>query len=247
MRAIKIAAVGDVHGFRYINLLLTSLKLVSGSKPDIIIFAGDMIDSGNVKELKAIVDSIRFKYGETPIVSIYGNEEYHEVEGELIREYPDIIWLNDSPAILAIEGIRVGIVGSRGVLEKLTFWQKRNKPELERVYRERPLIIENLLKNIKRDVDLSIYVSHYAPTFITVRGEPEKVLPYMGSKDIEHVLRRTKPDIAIHAHAHNARTLEADIDGVRIYNVSLPARRGITVIEAQPRGLKYFMKTSHGR
>lgn len=247
MRSIKVVAVGDVHGFRYINLLIASLKLVGSSKPDIIVFAGDMIDGGNVKELKTIVDSIRFKYGETPIVSVFGNEEYHEVEGELIREYPDIIWLNDSPAVLIIEGIRVGIVGSRGVLEKLTFWQRKNKPELERVYRERPSIIENLLKNIKRDVDLSIYVSHYAPTFITVKGEPEKVLPYMGSRDLEYVLRKTKPDIAIHAHAHNARTLEADVDGVRIYNVSLPARKGITVIEVQPKGLKYFMKSSHSR
>ena len=44
-----------------------------------------------------------------------------------------------------------------------------------------------------------------------------------------------KPDIVIHAHAHNARVTEAVIDSVKIYNVSLPARKGITVIEVSPR------------
>lgn len=241
MRLIRILAVGDVHGFRYLNILLASLKTLINIKPDIIVFAGDMIDGGNVRELRTVMEGIKSKFSNTPVVSVFGNEEYHEVESELIREYPDIVWLNDSITIIYVDEVKIGIVGSRGVLEKLTHWQRKNKPMLEKVYRERPYIIENLIKEVKKEADITIYVSHYAPTFITVRGEPERILPYMGSRDVEGVLRRAKPDIAIHAHAHNARILETVLDGVRIYNVSLPARKGVTIVDFSPKNLGIFM------
>mgnify|MGYP001626211958 FL=1 len=241
MRLVKILAVGDVHGFRHLNILLASLKTLINMKPDLIIFAGDMIDGGNIRELRTIMEGIESKFSNVPVISVFGNEEYHEVESELIREYPHITWLNDSITIIYVDEVKVGIVGSRGALEKLTHWQRKNKPVLEKVYRERPRIIENLIREVKKEADITIYLSHYAPTFITVRGEPERILPYMGSRDIEGVLRRTKPDVAIHAHAHNARILEAVLDGVRIYNVSLPARKGVTMINISPKNLSAFM------
>ncbi|MEM0453594.1 MAG: metallophosphoesterase [Sulfolobales archaeon] len=234
MSSVKVYAVGDVHGSRYFNLFLASLKSLINSRPDLIIFAGDMVDEGNAKELRMIVDSVKSKFGGVPIIAVFGNEEYHEVEEKFINEYPEVVWLNDSLSIIYVNNLRVGIVGSRGVLEKLTYWQKKNKPILEQVYRERPTVIRKLLSDSKKASDITIYVSHYAPTYATVKGEPDKVLPFMGSRYIEEVLRDVKPDIAIHAHAHNSRVLETILDGVKVYNVSLPARRAITVINATP-------------
>jgi Icc-related predicted phosphoesterase len=231
---IKIYAVGDVHGLRYFNIFLASLKSLINSRPNLIIFAGDMIDSGNVRELRFIVDAVKFRFNDVPIIAVFGNEEYQEVEEKLIKEYPEITWLNDSPTVLYIDNVRIGIVGSRGSLEKLTYWQSRNKPILEKVYKERVLIIKKLINEVKKVSDISIYVSHYAPTFITVKGEPDRILPFMGSRDMENTIKEAKPSIAIHAHAHNSKVLEAVIDGVKVYNVSLPARRGVTVINLTP-------------
>ncbi|MCD6323753.1 MAG: metallophosphoesterase, partial [Desulfurococcales archaeon] len=107
--------------------------------------------------------------------------------------------------------------------------------ELEIVYQERPKIIKKLITEVRKYVDIVILVSHYAPTFLTVRGEPRKLYPYMGSREMEKVIKETKPDVVIHAHAHNARVVEASIDSVKVYNVSLPARKGIATIEAVPR------------
>lgn len=243
MLSIRIYAVGDVHGGRYFNLFLASFKSLINLRPDVIIFAGDMIDEGNVKELKIVVDSIKSKFRDIPIIAVFGNEEYHEVEEKLINEYPEILWLNDSPTMIYIDNLKVGVVGSRGVLEKLTYWQRKNKPALEQVYRERPIIIRKLLGDVKKNADLTIFVSHYAPTFTTVKGEPEKVIPFMGSKYMEEVLKEVKPNIAIHAHAHNSRILEAELDNVKIYNVSLPARKGITVINASlPKNLTSYVR-----
>ncbi len=243
MSSIKIYAVGDVHGSRYFSLFLASFKSLINLRPDLIIFAGDMIDEGNVKELRMIVDSIKSKFRDVPIVAVFGNEEYHEVEEKLVNEYHEILWLNDSPAIIYVNNLKVGVVGSRGVLERLTYWQRKNKPTLEQVYRERPTIIRKLLSNVKKATDLAVFISHYAPTLTTVRGEPEKAIPFMGSKHMEDVLKEVKPNIVVHAHAHNSKILEAELDYVKIYNVSLPARKGITVINASlPKDLAGYIR-----
>ncbi|MCD6428543.1 MAG: metallophosphoesterase [Desulfurococcales archaeon] len=235
MGVVKICAVGDVHGRRYFSIFQASLRTLVGFKPDIFVFAGDMVDEGRVEDLEHIVSEVRSKFPGVPIIAVFGNEEYHELEGTFIKQYPEIIWLNDSVSLIVIRDVKVGFVGTRGALEKLTFWQRRHKPELEIVYRKRPHIIKNLIIEVRRHADIVVLVTHYAPTMITVRGEPEKIYPYMGSREMEKVIREVKPDIVIHAHAHNARVTEAVVDSVKIYNVSLPARKGITVIEASPR------------
>jgi len=147
-----------------------------------------------------------------------------------------------------VDSVRIGIVGTRGSLDKLTFWQKRHKPELEIVYRERPKVIKSLIRELRRHADIIILVSHYAPVFATVKGEPEKVYPYMGSREMERAIKEVKPDVVIHAHAHNARVVEAVVDGVKVYNVSLPARKGVSLIEVRPRAtLMEFLRASQAR
>jgi Icc-related predicted phosphoesterase len=235
MSVVRIYAVGDVHGSRYLSIFLASLRSLVFRKPDICIFAGDMVDEGKVDDLETIIRVVKEKFPCIPIVSIFGNEEYHELEDRFIKQYPEIIWLNDTPTIIDVGGTKVGIVGTRGALERLTYWQRRHKPILERIYRERPKIVKKLLMEVRKHSDITILVSHYSPTFLTVRGEPEKVYPFMGSKEMERAIKEVKPDIVIHAHAHNARVTEALLEGIKIYNVSLPARRGVSLIEARPR------------
>jgi len=247
MSVVRIYAVGDVHGRRYFHIFTASLQSIVGMRPDVIVFAGDMIDEGKVDDLEPIVKEVRNKFPQVPIVSIFGNEEYHEIEGLLIKRFPEIIWLDDSVAILTLNGVKVGFVGTRGALERLTFWQKRHKPELAKVYEERPKIIKKLIKEVRNYSDMVVFISHYAPTYLTVKGEPEKVYPYMGSRHMERVIRETKPEVVIHAHAHNARVVEASLNSSRIFNVSLPARKGIAIIEARPRkGILSYVGRSYG-
>jgi len=235
MGVVKICAVGDVHGKRYFSIFQAYLRTLVGFKPDIFVFAGDMVDEGRIDYLENVVNEVRSKCPDIPIVAVFGNEEYHELEGAFMKQYPEVTWLNDSVSLVVIRDIRVGFVGTRGALEKLTFWQKRHKPELELTYKKRPLLIKNLINTVRKHADVVILVTHYAPTMVTVRGEPEKIYPYMGSREMEKVLREAKPDVVIHAHAHNAKITEAVIDSVKVYNVSLPARKGITTIEVSPR------------
>jgi len=235
MSSIRICAVGDIHGMRYFSVFQASLRSIVGFHPHVCVLAGDIIDEGKVEELEPVLDAIRDRYPKIPVVGVFGNEEYHEVEPLIIKKYPEVIWLNDSLAILTLNKVKVGFVGTRGSLEKLTYWQKRHMPELMDIYSERPRIIKELIGEVKKYSDIVILISHYAPTFLTVKGESRKLYPYMGSREMEKAVREAKPDLVIHAHAHNARVTEATIDMTRIFNVSLPARKGIAQIEVRPR------------
>jgi Icc-related predicted phosphoesterase len=235
MQPIKVCAVGDVHGRRYLHIFQASLRSMVSFKPDVCVFAGDMVDEGKADELEVIVDEVKTKFPNTPVISVFGNEEYHEYEDVFISRYPELLWLNDSMTLMNIRGVNVAFIGSRGSLDRLTYWQKRNKPELRLVYMERPKILKSLIEEAKKHAELVVLITHYAPTFLTVKGEPERIYPFMGSQLMEKVVKEAKPDVVIHAHAHNARVVEASIGGTKIYNVSLPARKGITQVEIQPR------------
>ncbi len=232
---VRLLAFGDVHGLQYLSLLRASLRSVPPEEPNAILMAGDVIDRGDVSGMGPVLREVTARFRDTPVVSVFGNDEYHEVEDRLIKEFGYVIWLNDSVAVLKLGEVTVGVVGSRGVLDKLTHWQRKNMPQLETVYRRRVGVLRRLLEEVSRVSDITVLLTHYAPTYLTVRGEPEKIYPYMGCKRLEDVLKEAKPDLAIHAHAHNATTTEAVVGLTKVYNVSLPARRGVTYVTATPR------------
>lgn len=232
---VRLLAFGDVHGTQYLNLLRASLRNIPPEGPHAILLAGDIIDRGDVGGMEVVLREVVSRFRDAPIVSVFGNDEYHEVEDHLTKNFGYVIWLNDSVTVLRIGDTTVGIVGSRGSLDRLTYWQSKNMPQLETVYRRRVAILRRLLEEVSRVSEITVLLTHYAPTYQTIRGEPEKIYPYMGCRRLEEVIREAKPDLAIHAHAHNAVVTEATVGSTRVYNVSVPARRGATYIVVSPR------------
>ncbi len=232
---VRLLAFGDVHGMQYLSVLRASLKSIPPEVPHAILMAGDVIDRGDVSGMGLVLREVTARFRDVPIVSVFGNDEYHEVEDRLVKEFGYVIWLNDSVTVLRLGEVTVGIVGSRGALDKLTHWQRRNMPQLETVYRRRIVVLRRLIEEVSRVSDLTILLTHYAPTYQTIRGEPEKIYPYMGCGRLEEVLKEARPDLAVHAHAHNATVTEAAVGLTKVYNVSLPARRGVTYITTTPR------------
>ncbi len=229
MPGFRVVATADAHSPRYLSLLKASL-LEAPETCSLVIWAGDMVLRGRVEALKPVLEAFKKKYPDTPIVAVFGNEEYWGMEEEFRARYPEVVWLDDEYRVFEVKGSRVAVVGTRGALDRPTSWQRRNKPELWRVYAERPELVEKLISRARKNADAVILVSHYALSFKTVEGEPRRIWPEMGSRRMEEAVRRSRPDIAIHGHAHNARQAETRVDGVPVYNVSLPALRRLAVI-----------------
>ncbi len=229
MPGLTVVATADVHSPRYLSLLKAGL-VEAPKECSLVVWAGDMVLRGRLEALEPVVEAFRRKYPDTPIVAVFGNEEYWGMEEAFREKYPDVVWLDDEYRVFDLDGTRVAVVGTRGALDRPTSWQRRNKPELWEVYAKRPRLVEDLVARSRGEADLVILVSHYALTFKTVEGEPRRIWPEMGSRKMEEALRRSRPDLAIHGHAHNARQTHVRIDGVPVYNVSLPAVKHLAVI-----------------
>jgi len=227
---IEILAISDVHSPRYLPLVISSLKSLLGYKPDLILFGGDMIDKGDVGALKPLRDFIASRFSGAPIVAVFGNEEYVEKIPVLMGMYRDIAWLDDETWIGEIGGVRICVYGTRGSLEKPTNWQRRYMPNITEIFEKRIRIAMENLARLRRECNLVVLLMHYAPTTKTLKGEPESIYPYLCHRGYETVIAETRPHLVIHGHSHASTVHAAEIDGIHIYNVAIPAVKGVTRI-----------------
>ncbi len=236
---IGIAAVSDAHLPKYLDLFREAVANFDFSNIDLLILAGDMVLKGRIVEYSTVLSIIRSRYS-GPIYAVFGNEEYQEQEEELRTKYREITWLNDSYAGVEVKGVKLGVVGSRGVLDRPTSWQARNIPGIAIKYAERVEKLRELLTMAKRENNYVILVTHYAVACDTLKGENPRIWKYLGSARLKNVVKQVKPNVVIHGHAHNSSNPQARIDGVKVYNVALPATKQITYIEVKEEGISRF-------
>jgi len=230
-KSLTIASTADIHSPKHLEALKEAIKRVK-VRPDVVLLAGDLINKGNVKWYSPTIEAIS-QLETHRIVAIFGNEEYEEIHDKLREELGDvIIFLDDESVKLEIKGLSLGIVGTKGSLEQPTTWQERNIPGIKEVYEARIGKVERLLKEL--DTDLRILLMHYAPTFKTLYGEYRSIWPQLGHRGYEKVIEVTRPDLVIHAHAHNGNK-KAVLWNIEILNVSFPLWREIVLVKLAKR------------
>lgn len=226
---IRLAAVADIHAPRYLNLFRFKLREAVDEGFDLLLLAGDLVLHNDYSQIPRIIEVIR-KFYNGRIIACFGNEEYEDSKSRYL-DFEDIVWLDDEAIVVKLKEVKIGVIGSRGSLDKLTYWQSRFKPELRNVYRRRVEIIEELIRSVT--ADFKIVLTHYTPTYRTLEGEPLRIWSQMGSRKFESVIRKTKPDIWFHGHAHRGTVPYVEVAGTPVYNVSLPARGKITTVEVE--------------
>ena len=243
---VRILSTADIHSPRYLDLFMKSLERTNIS-PDIIVLAGDLVDKNNVYALKPVYNALLKKFPEAPIISVFGNEEYRGYEDKYKSMYPLFKWLNDEYIILDTPGQRIGIIGTRGALDKPTPWQSRHMPWVRDYYRKLPLLVSKLIDRVRNEgAETVVLVSHYGVTYSDLEGEPRNIWPYLASSKMEKVIISKKVDLVIHGHAHNAVKTRIKLSNTYVYNVSLPANRELVIIdyikEEKPHGLDRWLK-----
>jgi Icc-related predicted phosphoesterase len=228
---MRILAVADVHSPRFLDEFIASLE--EQSAPDLFLMAGDMINRGAAKEFPRILDVIKDKLGcGFPIISCFGNEEYSEIRSDLISRLRDrITFLDEKLMTLEIDGINVGIVGTQGSLDKPTDWQRRNIPNVKRVFERRAERAEALLRKTLPRVDHTILLMHYSPCMETCVGEDDRSFAWLGSRKFYTLISDLQPDLVIHGHVHNSTAHKASIGTTVVRNVAFPAVGSITQLQ----------------
>ncbi|MEW6222966.1 MAG: metallophosphoesterase [Candidatus Hadarchaeota archaeon] len=233
---MRVAAVADLHAPTNLNLFKEALLKLGGC--DLFLLAGDIVLKGDHTQLPGVVAAIREVYNEQ-VLACFGNEEYEQEVGKL-KEFREITWLDDQAVTVEVGGLKVGVVGTRGSLDRPTFWQRANIRGIWETYRKRVETIDRLLGELQTDV--KIVVSHYSPTYLTLEGERETAMPEMASQKMEDVIKKRQPDVWFHGHIHKGKKLDVEIGRTLVVNSSLPARGKIAVAELPKRtGIEKFI------
>ena len=246
MEGPMLAAVADIHAPKNIGLFRKALSelLASRGEPALMLLVGDLVNKNDYSQVEAVLEALNEV--ECPIFACFGNEEYEETKDKYLS-YERIKWLDDESAVLELDELRIGLIGSRGSLDRPTWWQRTHLPGIRALYRRRVKLIDGLLANLKADV--VVVMTHYAPTYRTLVGERERLWPEMACKAFEAVIERRAPHLWLHGHAHKATALEARLWDTLVVNVSLPARKALYITDLRelakrkrrPRGLEAFM------
>jgi len=227
---VLILATSDVHSPENLQLFLSCLNQVK-VEPHIAVFAGDMVKRNNIVALRPVINALKEKFPNIRIISIFGNEEFLGYEDLYMSVYREVTWLNNSYLNVKYNGEEFCIIGTRGALDKLTTWQQHKMPLLEKRYRELPGIIEKIARQLRAsNCSKIILVSHYGVTYKNLIGEDPNAYPYLACSRLEQIIEKRLVDLVIHGHAHKGALEVIDLHGVPVYNVSLPARHKLVLI-----------------
>jgi predicted phosphodiesterase len=213
-----IAGISDIHSPRYLNEFFTALRYLSSV--DLVLLAGDLADRGKYLHFDPVYNALS-KY---KVVATFGNEDFSEYRKEYREKYPSIIWLEDESVDIEVGGEKITIVGSEGVLQRPTFYQKMKGIDTN-FYRERKNKIEEMLCSSS---NFKVLLTHYATTFNTVYGEKKFAYPSLGDNLIDEL--KCLPNISVHGHAHYSKVTFSVVKNVKVYNVALPATKKFTII-----------------
>ncbi len=222
-----IAATSDVHSPLFYDNFVRAIDALN-VKPDIFLFAGDMIERAHGDEYIKVYNALFGKF-DCPIIACFGNNEFiPDLRDKIKSDVKDVKFLDDSAIEVKIGYTSIGIVGTIGSLDTPTNWQKNNIPNIENVYRQRMDAVDRFLHRM--NTHLKIVLMHYAPTYKTLGNENPRFFGGMGSQVFENVLVKHKPSLVIHGHAHKGISF-AWVDTVPVFNAAFPLNKKIVVID----------------
>ena len=226
-----IAATGDIHSPMYFELFVKAVEdlQVEITQPDLFLIVGDVINRGVIEEYHKVYN-VLFGKITCPIIACFGNNEFDQLKEKIKEQNPDIKFLDDEVFETKIDNKSVGIVGTRGSLDRPTYWQRTNIPGIWDLYKQRIEKIGNLLSGLK--IDIRILLIHYPPTYKILEGEDPGRYPELGCSGFEKTVIEQKPDLVITGHSHRG-SKQAWIDTVPVINVALMLNERIVVIDTE--------------
>lgn len=225
-RKLRIAAAGDIH-CREANRdrVVAAFAQLDGDA-DVVLLAGDLTSHGTAEEAEIVCEAAART--SVPVFAVFGNHDWHGDQAEAIAarlEEGGVRLLDREAAICQIDGIEVGVVGSKGFVGGFAprHLPDFGEPSLRAVYAETTAEVEALDAGLHEvaTCPIRIVLLHYSPVEATLEGEPREVLAFLGSDRLAAPILEHGPDLVVHGHAHDGAP-EGRIGAVPVYNVSLP-------------------------
>lgn len=222
-RAVRVAAVGDVHCTRGSQTTLRSYFTQMGEAADVILLCGDLTDYGLPEEAHQLVQELSDCL-QLPVVAVLGNHDYESGKQADVKailcEAGVTVLDGDSCEIHGVGFVGVkGFAGGFGEYCLEPWGEDAIKAFVQEGVNE-ALKLEAALARVKSPQRVAAL--HYAPIRETIAGEPPQVHAFLGSRRLEEPLNRYGVTAVFHGHAHNGTPEARTATGIPVYNVAKP-------------------------
>ena len=221
---IRVAAAGDIHAGSDQHDRIREAFGQIAETADLVLLAGDLTQHGQVDEAEVVADACRGV--EIPVVAVLGNHDWQSDRPDDLRRAlgeAGVVTLERSHTILPVCGVSVGIAGVKGFVGGFgQQWANFGEPLFREAYAETTRDVDGLEQSLAAIDSCAIRIAllHYSPVDATLVGEPERLWLVLGADRLAGPLRRHRPDLVVHGHAHNG-SFQGDVDGVPVYNVAV--------------------------
>jgi len=226
---IRIAAVGDLHyGDGSPDILRPSLQHLP-DRADLLLLAGDLTRCGGPKEVQVLADQVRDLT--VPVVAVLGNHDYHADQEDEVRrvlERAGVTVLEGGAVALDVDGVRVGIAGTKGFGGGFrgAHGSDFGEPEMKAFIGHTKMLSDRLEQALTAlDADLRIALLHYSPIEATLEGERLELYPFLGSYLMAEAVDNAGADLVLHGHAHHGSEKGRTPAGIPVRNVAQPVIR----------------------
>lgn len=243
-RQVRVAAVADLH-IRADDRARTIPGMHEvDQQADLLVVAGDLTENGRLAEADAVAELLA--RCRVPVVAVLGNHDLRNLRRKAFRQSLErrgiAVLAGEGTALTLPNGIRVGIAGATGCgggfwpIEGPAVIPNRSVRSLAIRSRRELWSLENALTALSTDV--TIAVTHFAPTASTLGREPHAKYWMLGNCELGALFDRTAPHLVLHGHAHLGTLAGRTPGGLHVRNVALPVVRSIhvEVLEQQPGG-----------
>ena len=221
---IRIAAAGDLHyGVDSAGMFRPHLEEL-GDRADLLLLAGDLTKLGVEEEIRVLADEL--EHSPIPVISVLGNHDYESGQEERVRkilEESGVQVLEGESTVLEVNGIRVGVAGTKGFGGGFAGANATDfgEEEMKIFVRKTKELAEGLeAALVGLDSDVKVALTHYSPVKDTLRGEPPEIYAFLGSYHLAEAIDRTGVDLSLHGHAHRGEEHGVTPGGVPVRNVA---------------------------
>ena len=222
---LRIAAAGDIHASEAHRARIQAAFEGLDGRADLVLLAGDLTTHGEPEQAAVVAEASRA--AGMPVYAVLGNHDHHSGRGDEVADAAragGIVVLDRAAELVAVNGLEVGIVGTKGFVGGFagSSLPDFGEPLLRRCYAETTdemCAIEHGLQEVA-PADLRIVLLHYSPVVETLDGEPPGIHTYLGSARLATPIAEYQPDLVVHGHAH-AGSFEGRIGDTPVYNVAV--------------------------
>lgn len=238
---VRVAAVGDLHIRTTAPRSLEEELIALKGQVDLMIVAGDITESGRIIEVEAAAEVLSVV--DVPMVGVLGNHDRRGLRRSMMRktlETAGLELLDGSSMVVDLpDGRRMGLAGVSGTGGGFWFDESevviggRIRQVAAVKARREALRLKAALDELRReDPDVTVAVTHFAPTMTTLGEEPVLKHWMLGNSLLGKVIDNDGyVDLAIHGHAHLGNSIGATVAGVPVRNVAMQVTGGVMVFE----------------